>query len=139
PYVIPRDPKVVALDPKVYDAYVGRYEADLPDGKGKQEIVVTKERDRLMVQPKGRAKVVVVPEAENRFYVQAVDGLVEFVTTPAGGVTEMVVLQDNQKIRARRVEPQAKTDSGVRTSPKAGAEATKSSKPREVLAPAPKP
>ena len=34
PYVVPRDPKIVKLDPKSYDAYVGRYEGGLPTAKG---------------------------------------------------------------------------------------------------------
>ena len=29
-YVVPREPKVAKLDPALYDAYVGRYEADIP-------------------------------------------------------------------------------------------------------------
>jgi CubicO group peptidase (beta-lactamase class C family) len=124
PYIVPREPKVVAVDPRLYDTYAGHYEAELPEGGGKQEIAVTRQGDRLMVQPKGRAKVEVVPEASTRFYVKAVDGLVEFVKGPGGAVTEMVVYQDNRWLRARRVEAKPEAARGGPAQPKADASPT---------------
>ena len=47
------------IDPAVYDAYAGRYE--LVPGL---ILNVTREDDRLMVQPTGQAKAEMVPESE---------------------------------------------------------------------------
>jgi Domain of unknown function (DUF3471) len=137
--VVPRLPKTLALDPRTYDAYVGRYQAELPDGQGMQEIIVTKERDRLMVQPKGKSKVEVIPESPDEFYVQAVDGLVEFLKGPTGAVTEMRLLQDNQRIRARRVAAGTPLEPIVEARSKAGIDSRKPAKPREAATPATKP
>ena len=67
-----REPKVAKVDPALYDAYAGRYEADMP-GKGKEVITVTRDRDRLLCQRKGNSRVVLVPESETSFYIRAAD------------------------------------------------------------------
>ena len=66
PYVIPREPQGGQGRPGVYDAYVGRYEADVP-GKGKEVIAVSRDGP-ADCQPKGKSRVVLVPESETSFY-----------------------------------------------------------------------
>jgi CubicO group peptidase (beta-lactamase class C family) len=109
PYVVPRDPKAIALEPKVYEALVGVYVAELPDGKGTEQIAVTYERGRLMFQAKGKAKVEAVPEAERRFYIKLGDSTAEFINGPAGIATRLVLLQNNVRLNALRVPPKAQT------------------------------
>ena len=125
PYVVPREPKVVVVDPKLYDAYTGRFEADLPDGKGKREYTITQERGRLMLESKDQTKLEAVPEAESRFYIKGWDAVVEFVRGPAGAATEMIVLHNNVKVRAKRVEAKPKAGAGKPAQPRAAPAASR--------------
>ena len=135
PYVVPREPKVVKLDPKAYDAYVGRYEAELADGKGKREITVSTSSGRLMIQPKDQPRLEAVPESETRFYLKPADGLAEFVRGQDGSVNALEMLHGNQKIKARRAPTTAKPDAGEQTKPKAIGKLPRSPEPGKALVP----
>jgi len=58
----------IKVDPKIYDRYVGRYEAETGES-----LTVTKDGDRLFVSVLGFPRVEVFPEAENRFFGKAQD------------------------------------------------------------------
>ncbi len=122
PYVVPREPKAVAVAPKLYDAYTGRYEADLPDGQGKREYTITRQRDRLLLEPKNQTKLEAVPETDSRFYIKGWDAIVEFVRGPGGAATEMIVLQNNVKVRAKRIEAKPQAAPAQPATPKAVAD-----------------
>jgi CubicO group peptidase (beta-lactamase class C family) len=111
-YVIPHEPKAVTIDPGLYDAYAGQYEADLKNGKGKLLLTVTKEGKGLVVQAKGQPRFAAVPEGQARFYLKGPEALVEFVKGPKGAVTHLTFLQDNQTTEARRIEPAAPAKNG---------------------------
>jgi CubicO group peptidase (beta-lactamase class C family) len=110
-YVVPREPKVAKVDPALYDAYAGRYEADVP-GKCKEVITVTRDASRLLCQRKGNTKVVLVPESDTTFYIKASDAEARFVRNPSGKVASLVMIQDGEEITARRMADEAKVGSG---------------------------
>jgi CubicO group peptidase (beta-lactamase class C family) len=139
PYVVPREPKVVKLDPKLYDAYVGRYEGELADGKGKREITVSTSSGRLMIQAKDQPRREAVPESETRFYLKAADGLVEFVRSRDGTVSALEILDGNQKIKAGRPPTTTKAGTGEQTKPKAVGERSKTPEPSKALVPEARP
>jgi CubicO group peptidase (beta-lactamase class C family) len=122
-YVIPREPRVAKVDPGLYDACVGQYEGDVA-GKGKEILTISRDKDRLMCQPKGKNKVVLTPESETSFYVKAVDSEARFVKDPAGKVTHLVMIQNNQEITARRIaaEPGGKPGDDSKSRAKTGSE-----------------
>jgi CubicO group peptidase (beta-lactamase class C family) len=98
--------KVAKVDPKLYDAYVGRYEV----GPG---IIVTFSRDgdRLMAQPPGEGKTEVFPESETVFFLNRTnDATVTFVKDEKGTVTHIVVHRDGRDIRAKRLDSEPKPD-----------------------------
>ena len=66
------------LDPAVLDAYVGRYQADVP-GKGKQLFELSRDGSRLFCQPKGRPSTCSRPSPRHLFYIKAVDSEARFV------------------------------------------------------------
>jgi CubicO group peptidase (beta-lactamase class C family) len=135
PYVVPREPKVVKLDTKLYDAYVGRYEGELADGKGKREITVSTSSGRLMIQANDQSKREAVPESETRFYLKAADGLVDFLRSQDGTVRAIEILDGNQRIKASRAPATAKAGSGEQTKPKTAGGLSKTREPSKVLVP----
>jgi CubicO group peptidase (beta-lactamase class C family) len=112
-YVIPREPKVAKVDPALYDAYAGRYEADVP-GKGKEVITVTRDSGRLLCQRKGNARAVLVPESDASFYIKASDAEARFVRDPSGKVASLVLIKDGEEITARRLPDEARVGTGAK-------------------------
>jgi CubicO group peptidase (beta-lactamase class C family) len=98
--------KVAKVDPKVYDAYVGRYEI------GHESILtITREGDRLMAQPTNDAKVEVFPESEIVFFLNpAKDATVTFVKDEHGKVTHAVLHREGRDTKAKRLESDTKPD-----------------------------
>ena len=100
--------KVAKVDPKVYDAYVGRYEI------GHETIVTfTREGDRLMAQPTNEGKFEVFPESETVFFLNpATDATVTFVKDDKGKVTHIVLHRDGHDTKAKRLDGEPKTEAG---------------------------
>jgi len=91
--------RTVKVDPKIYDAYVGRYELN-----PKVAITITKEGERLMVGATGQPSFEIFPESETKFFFKVVDAQVTFVKNEKGEVTEMVLDQNGRSIRAKRAD-----------------------------------
>ena len=104
-YVVPREPKAAKLDPAIYDAYAGRYEAVVP-GQDRKSFTVLREGSRLFYQPKGKAKSLLTPESETLFYIRSTDSEARFVKDPAGKVTHLVLVEDGREAIARRLPPE---------------------------------
>ena len=139
PYVVPREPKIAKLDPRVYDSYTGTYEGELADGKGKREFTVSRSGGRLIVQPKGQPRLEAIPESETHFYLKPADGLAEFVRATDGSVNTIDFVLGNQKIKASRVRATAKPAVDGRTTSKATETLPESSKPSKANVPDHKP
>ncbi len=97
--VIPAEPAVAKIDPKLYDAYVGRYEY-VPGAVD----TVTREGDRLMVQPTGEPKQEVFPENETTFFAKGQDWRLVFVKDEQGRVTSMIFRQGGKDFVAKRIK-----------------------------------
>jgi len=99
----PADPKPaepaakVKVDPKVYDAYVGEYDA--PFGK----LTISKEGDRLFGQPDGQSKEELIPDSETEFTVTSVGVKVKFVKDDSGKVTHMVLDPGGENLQAKKI------------------------------------
>jgi CubicO group peptidase (beta-lactamase class C family) len=98
PYKLPEERKAVRVDPKVYDAYAGRYRLS-PDAV----LTVTREGDRLIVQPPGQPRLEVFPESEAEFFVKSVDLKFRFVRGGKGEVTHLVVRRGKVEEKAERL------------------------------------
>ena len=96
------------VDPKVYDAYVGRYEI------GPETIVTfTREGDRLMAQPDDEGKIEVFPESETVFFLKpSTDATVTFVKDDKGKVTHIVLHRDGTRYQGETARRRAKTEAG---------------------------
>ena len=94
--------KVASVDPKVYDAYVGRYELE-----PKVIATVARERDRLMIRAHRPASVELFPETETAFFIKVVDATVIFVKDGGGKVIALVIHQGGRDVRAKRLDEKA--------------------------------
>jgi hypothetical protein len=100
--------KVAKVDPKVYDAYVGRYQI------GHEAIVtIAREGDRLTAQPANEAKVEIFPESETVFFLNPIkEDTVTFVKDDKGKVTHAVLRREGRDIKAERLDSERKADAG---------------------------
>lgn len=93
-----RSPVAVRVDPKIYGAYVGRYE--LAPGL---ILTVTREGDRLMTQATGQASIEIFPESETTFFAKVIDAKITFVKDAAGAVTGLTLQQAWQERQAKKI------------------------------------
>jgi len=98
-YDIPivRIPKKV--DPKIYDAFVGKFMLDLDF-----IIAITKENERLFTQATGQPKYEIFPESETKFFFKVVDAQITFVKNEKGEVIELILHQFGKDHTARKIE-----------------------------------
>jgi hypothetical protein len=98
-YELPRTRKVAKLDPKIYDAYAGRYQI------GPKVIATfTREGDQLMTQLTNQPKFEVFPESATVFFLKVVDATITFIKDDKGKVTHVVIHQGGRNIKAKRLE-----------------------------------
>ena len=91
--------RVAAVDPKVFDGYVGRYEL------GPNFVMaVTRQGNQLFMQATGQQKFEIFPEGERDFFVKAFDAQMTFETDGHGRATAMVLHQGGGTNRAKRIE-----------------------------------
>jgi CubicO group peptidase (beta-lactamase class C family) len=88
-----------SISPKLYDAYVGRYDY----GYGVAILTVTKENNRLFAQLTGQTKFEIFPRSENEFFWKVVEASVTFVKDKNGKVVKAVHHQGGQTINAPRL------------------------------------
>jgi hypothetical protein len=92
-------PSVANVDPKLYDAYVGRY--DLGNGRVYN---VTKEGARLMSQIPGNPPFELFAETETQFFWRDVRGRLIFVKDERGEVNEIIFDQGVAPTHAKRIK-----------------------------------
>jgi len=93
----PRTP--IAIDPKLLDNYVGRFQA-APNAV----FVVTREGDGLMVQFQNQRALPVYPENDHSFFYTVVPAQITFITSGGGHATGLVLHQNGLDVPASRVE-----------------------------------
>jgi hypothetical protein len=95
---IPVDPPTARVDPKVYDELVGQYEY----GPGVVDSV-TREGDRLMVQPAGQAREELFAQDEATYYGKGQAWRMIFVRDEKGRVTSVRFRLNEQDLVGKRV------------------------------------
>jgi len=95
----PKEHKEIAVDPKLFEGYVGRYQL-APNFN----LTVTREGSHLFVQATGQPKFEVFPESERDYFLKVVDAQVTFQTDAHGRATELVLHQNGANIPGKRIE-----------------------------------
>jgi CubicO group peptidase (beta-lactamase class C family) len=98
PYKLPKQRQAIALDPAIYDAYVGQYE--LEPG---WVMSVTKESDRIFMQWTGQERVEMFPESSTKFFVKVIDAQRTFVVDETGKASHVILHQGGRDRVATRV------------------------------------
>ena len=96
--VIPPEPTVARIDPGLFAGYVGRYQYT----PGSID-TVTREGNRLFVQPTGEARVEIFPENETTFFAKGEAWRLVFVKDAKGTVTSVIFRQAGQDFVGARL------------------------------------
>jgi D-alanyl-D-alanine-carboxypeptidase/D-alanyl-D-alanine-endopeptidase len=95
----PKQRVAVAIDPKLYDGYVGRYQL-------KPDVIlsVTREGDRLFAQATGQKRHEIFPERERFFFFRVVDAQITFKTDGEGQAESLSLHQNGRHMPAPRID-----------------------------------
>ena len=88
----------IELGADILAAYAGEYE--LAPG---MTVVITVEDGRLHAKPAGQSKLPLFAEAEDRFFLRAVDAQISFTRAASGEVTGLVLHQGGRDQPARKI------------------------------------
>jgi CubicO group peptidase (beta-lactamase class C family) len=91
--------KVVPLDPKVFDRYVGRYQL-----APKVVLNVTRQAEHFFIQLTGQPTIEIFPSGEQTFFLKVVDAQLTFVVDAAGPASAVVLHQNGADQRAVRIQ-----------------------------------
>jgi len=95
----PKTHKEIAIDPKLFDGYVGTYQL-APNFI----LRVTRDGDRFITQATGQGPVEIFAETEHDYFAKVVDAQITFVTDGQGRATELILHQGGLDHHAPRVE-----------------------------------
>lgn len=98
PYEFPKPNVAISLDPKLYDAYAGKYQL-APNFI----LTVTREADQLFAQATGQPRFEIFPESETKFFLKVVEAKITFVKDSAGSVNEIILHQGGRDMPAKRI------------------------------------
>ncbi len=95
----PKEHREAAIDPKLLDGYVGRYE--LAPGF---VLTVTREGDGLFAQATGQGRNQIYPKSDREFFYKVVDAQVTFETDKSGKATSLTLHQNGANMPAKRIQ-----------------------------------
>jgi len=95
----PKEHKEIAVDPKLLDAYVGRYQL-APNFV----LTITREGDNLFVQATSQPKLQIFPESALEFFLKAVDAQITFETDSTGRASSLVLHQNGANMPGKRIQ-----------------------------------
>lgn len=94
-----KERKEIKVDPKTYDAYVGRYEL-----APAFVLTIIKDGDRLFAQATGQGRNEIFPESEKDYFLKVVDAQITFVKNDKGEVTQLILHQGGSDRPAPKIK-----------------------------------
>jgi len=94
-----KEHKEVAVDPKIFDGYTGRYQL-APNFI----VAITRDGDHLYAQATGQPRFEIFAESERDFFLKVVDAQLTFVVDANGRATSVVLRQGGVDQPAKRIE-----------------------------------
>jgi D-alanyl-D-alanine-carboxypeptidase/D-alanyl-D-alanine-endopeptidase len=91
--------KEIAVDPKIFDGYVGRYQLS-PNFI----ITVTREGDHLYAQATNQPRFEIFAEDDHNFFLKVVDAQLTFLVDANGRATSVVLHQGGRDAPGKRIE-----------------------------------
>ena len=99
PQTAPKSRTEIAVDPGIYDGYVGRYQL-----APSSILTVTKTDNHLFAQLTGQPSFEVFPESAKEYFYKVVDAQLTFDVDSGGKATAVVLHQNGANVRAPRIE-----------------------------------
>ncbi len=99
----PKIKVIASVDPKTWDAYVGQYQLDISSAI---VLSIISEGGKLFMelkQPGGVSKAELLPESNNKFFRREIDFDITFVRNEKGRVTELIMRQEGEEYRAKKI------------------------------------
>jgi len=96
---IARVRKVIRVDDKILDSYVGTYALS-----GKSTITVNRNTNGLSVEYPGQSAFDVFPESEDQFFAKIADTQVAFTRNSSGIVTQLTLRQAGRERTAQKAQ-----------------------------------
>jgi CubicO group peptidase (beta-lactamase class C family) len=95
----PERHEAVAVDPKIFDRYVGTYQLA-------KTVMITMSRDgdQLYIQLTGQEKFPVFPEGQGMFFLKVVDAQLSFDSGANGNATQVTLHQNGRNQVAKRID-----------------------------------
>jgi len=93
-----REHKIVEIDHRIYDDYVGKYKL------GGATMTISREGEHFFVRLSGQKNIEIFPESETHFFCKAVDAQLIFGRDEAGNVSQVILHQnglDQKAVRAK--------------------------------------
>lgn len=94
-----KERKIIELDPRILDAYVGQYRFSTGF-----IFTITKEEGRLYLEGSGMGKSKLVPESDTQFTVKSFDAGISFQKNEKGEVSHFVVHTGGGEMRAEKIK-----------------------------------
>jgi serine-type D-Ala-D-Ala carboxypeptidase/endopeptidase len=94
-----KERKQVAVDPKLFDRYAGRYQL-APNFV----LTITREGEHLFAQATAQPKFELFAEGEKEYFLKAVDAQITFEVDAGGAVNQLVLHQAGQNVPAKRID-----------------------------------
>src|SRR2546427_10766896 len=88
----PKEPKTIALDPKIFDAYVGEYQLS-----ANVVLAISREGDKFYVEASALPKAQMFAESETKFFLKEMDAQITFVKDARGKVTHLDLHQGRDR------------------------------------------
>lgn len=107
-----KEHKQIAVDPKLYDEYVGVYELT-PAFK----ITITRETDKLYGQATGQSRFQLFPESPTGYFLKEVDAQITFNRDEKGQVSQLVLHQGGADQPGKRISNVVPVRKAVRVAP----------------------
>jgi serine-type D-Ala-D-Ala carboxypeptidase/endopeptidase len=95
----PKQHTEVAVDPKLFDGYVGKYQLTQTF-----ILTITREGNQLFLQATGQPKVQIFPESAREYFLKAVDAQISFETDSQGKAISLTLHQNGANPKATRIE-----------------------------------
>jgi D-alanyl-D-alanine-carboxypeptidase/D-alanyl-D-alanine-endopeptidase len=95
----PPEHKEAAVDPKIFDGYVGNYQ--FAPGV---VLAITRDADHLYAQLTGQQTFEIFPESDREYFYKVVDAQITFVVDSTAHATELILHQNGIDQHAKRIE-----------------------------------
>jgi D-alanyl-D-alanine-carboxypeptidase/D-alanyl-D-alanine-endopeptidase len=97
-----KEPSMVNVNPKVYEAHAGLYEVR-PDLK----VIITKVGGRLYAQASGQPEVEIFPKSENEYFSKLDNTAISFIKDKEGRTTGLIWRQEEGEKTGTKVQEQS--------------------------------